>query len=98
MGCALLSASAKIGMTPRRLTATLLLVPGKKYPETSICKIYGKKSVRITGSLPYFRILLAWNKYVDMVVNTNHGIDCRLHRRCCYICHAGTREVLPRMF
>ena len=47
----------------------MVLAPSKKYPETGIRKIYGRKSVRITNLLLVFpdtsclgQVLLGWQK------------------------------------
>lgn len=40
------------------LITVFILVPGKKYSEAGVHKIYGKKSVGITNSLRYKYLLL----------------------------------------
>ena len=55
----------------------MVLVPGKKYPETGLHKIYGRKSVRITNSPLVFLDISCLGQVLEGVMeNRKWGYPC----------------------
>ena len=65
------------------LAFSVLLVPGKKYPQTGIKKIYGKTSVRVRALIQNEPPLFAGTSCLGQVAKAeNHGTELRKTKKC----------------